>query len=106
IENIALENNPRPLCELMQDNAQYWVTTDNQLLHIKFPAKVDCNGQYERIGPYFNMPPTGLDIPTLQKARAQFELVALDDEAGCPNSAIKCSHDFFATLFAFFDEVE
>ncbi|KAI6095811.1 hypothetical protein F5141DRAFT_1221433 [Pisolithus sp. B1] len=108
MEKVALENNPRPLCELMQDNVQYWVTTNNQLLHIKFPAKVDHNGRYGCIGPYFNMPSTGLDIPTLNKARAQFELMALDDEANksCPSTAIKCLCAFFAALFAFFDEVE
>ncbi|KAI6038046.1 hypothetical protein EDC04DRAFT_2698632 [Pisolithus marmoratus] len=92
----------------MADNAQYWVTTNNQLLHIKFPAKVDRTGQYKRLGPYFNLTSSGLDINVLQKMRAQFELVALDDEVdqGCPSTAIECSRAFFTALFVFFDEAE
>ncbi|KAI6030201.1 hypothetical protein EDC04DRAFT_2572424 [Pisolithus marmoratus] len=110
MDKIAVDNNPRPLRELVQDSAQYWVTTDNQLLHIKFPAKVDRTGQFERLGPYFNMASTGvsLDVLALQKARAQFELVPLDEkpDEGCLGAAIECSRAFFTTLFVFFDEVE
>ncbi|KAI6038783.1 hypothetical protein EDC04DRAFT_2569231 [Pisolithus marmoratus] len=108
MKKIALKNNPRPLCKLMHDSVHYWVTTTNQVLHVKFPAKVDCTGQYEHLGPYFNMTSTGLDIQALQKARAQFELMAVDDKAdkNCPSTAIACSHSFFAAVFIFFDKVE
>ncbi|KAI6004332.1 hypothetical protein EDC04DRAFT_2611660 [Pisolithus marmoratus] len=108
MKKIASENNPRPLHELMHNSVHYWVMTNNQVLHVKFPAKVDHTGQYECLGPYFNMTSTGLDIQALQKARAQFELVALDDEAdkNCPSTAITCSHSFFVAVFIFFDEVE
>jgi hypothetical protein len=59
-KNIPLENNPRPLCMFMNDSAEYWVDGSSSLLCIKFPARLDLNGQYSHIGPYFNMPSTGV----------------------------------------------
>lgn len=58
--NIPLENNPRPLRTFMNDNAEYWVDGSGSLLRMKFPARLDLNGQYSRVGPYFNLPHTGV----------------------------------------------
>lgn len=58
--NIPLENNPRPLRTFMNDNAEYWVNGSGSLLHMKFPARLDLNGQYSRVGLYFNLPHTGV----------------------------------------------
>lgn len=107
ISSIADENNPRPLRSLMRDGAEYWVKSSGDILHVTFPAKLDRTGQYERIGPYFNLPSTGLDIAALQKVRAQFELVPLDEhDTQCPADAIKSSGDTLQLLFALFNEVE
>ncbi|KAI6025293.1 hypothetical protein PISMIDRAFT_9532 [Pisolithus microcarpus 441] len=107
IGSIAEENNPRPLRTLMRDNAEYWVKSTGDLLHVRFPAKVDRSGQYGRLGPYFNLPTTGLDITALQKVRAQFELVPLDEhDNNCPEGAIDCSGRTLQLLFALFNEVE
>ncbi|KAI5987254.1 hypothetical protein EDD15DRAFT_2199775 [Pisolithus albus] len=91
----------------MRDGAEYWVKSSGDILHVTFPAKLDRTGQYERIGPYFNLPSTGLDIAALQKVRAQFELVPLDEhDTQCPADAIKSSGDTLQLLFALFNEVE
>jgi hypothetical protein len=43
----------------------------------------------------------------LEKARAQFELVALEEsDIDCPSEAVVCSGDVFQTLFALYSEVE
>ncbi|KAI6109343.1 hypothetical protein EV401DRAFT_2212673 [Pisolithus croceorrhizus] len=109
ISSIAEENNPCPLHTLMQDSAEYWVKSTGDILHVRFPARVDQNGQYGRIGPYFNLPSTGisLDINALQKVQAQFELVPLDKRDDCcPKSAINSSGNTLQLLFALVNEVE
>lgn len=58
LEGIANKNNPRPLRSVMGDSADYWVTSDDQPLTMRFPTKIDRNGQFARLGPYFNLPPT------------------------------------------------
>lgn len=60
VGSIPLQNNPRPMRALMSDSADYWVNGSGDLVSFKFPAQVDRNGQYGRIGPYFNLPPTGV----------------------------------------------
>jgi hypothetical protein len=57
---IPLENNPRPLSARMGDNAEYWVDQSGDVLHLKFPAKLDFNGQWCRLGPYFSLPDSGV----------------------------------------------
>ncbi|KAG9310648.1 hypothetical protein JVU11DRAFT_9226 [Chiua virens] len=83
VESIPSRNNPH----VMQDQAEYWVDGSGSLFCFKFPAPVDRTGHYDRIGPYFNLPQTGvgvqfvygfhfaesydsqLDVAALQKAR-------------------------------------
>jgi len=62
VEPIAKDNNPCPLRQLMRDRAEYWVKSTGDLLHIRFPAKVDRNGLYGRLSPYFNLPSTGVSV--------------------------------------------
>lgn len=62
VESIAKDNNPRPLRQLMRDGAEYWVKSTGDLLCIRFPARVDRNGMYGRLGPYFNIPPMGVSV--------------------------------------------
>jgi len=59
-KNIATENNPRPLKTKMDDGAEYWVDNRGELLTLKFPARLDYAGKYSRLGPYFNLPDTGV----------------------------------------------
>ncbi|KAI6039772.1 hypothetical protein EDC04DRAFT_2603036 [Pisolithus marmoratus] len=81
ISSIADENNPCPLRTLMWDGTEYWVKLTGDVLH--------------------------LDILALQKARAQFELVALDEhDDSFPEGAIKSSSGTLQLLFALFNEVE
>ncbi|KAG1862144.1 hypothetical protein F4604DRAFT_1494811, partial [Suillus subluteus] len=98
---IPLENNPHPLCTFMNDSAEYWVDGSGSLLHMKFPARLDLNGQYSRIGPYFNMPSTG--VP-------QFELRPLHKSnplsSHYPQEALDCSARALDTLVALTNEVE
>jgi len=35
-----------------------WVKSDDQPFTMKFLAKIDRNGQFARLGPYFNLPPS------------------------------------------------
>jgi hypothetical protein len=44
-QHILMENNPRPLSARMGDNAEYWVDQSGDILHLKFPAKLDFGGQ-------------------------------------------------------------
>ncbi|KAG2126729.1 hypothetical protein BD769DRAFT_1668319 [Suillus cothurnatus] len=94
-KNIPLENNPHPLRMFMNDSAEYWVDSSSSLLRIKFPARLNLNGQYSRIGPYFNMPSTGLDVTVLKRARVQFELRPLHESdplsSHYPQEALDCS---------------
>lgn len=54
-------NNPRPL-RVMGDNAEYWVNDAGEPFTFKFPATLDLEGQFDRSGPYFNLPRTGVSI--------------------------------------------
>ena len=38
------------------DGALYWLNKDDDLLQMSFPAVLDCDGKYSKIGPYFNLP--------------------------------------------------
>ncbi|KAG1873152.1 hypothetical protein F4604DRAFT_776883 [Suillus subluteus] len=110
-KNIPLENNPRPLRTFMNDSAEYWVDGSGSLLRMKFPARLDqVNGQYSRIGLYFNMPSTGLDVTILKRARAQFELRPLHESdplsSHYPQEALDCSARALDTLVALTNEVE
>ncbi|KIJ08062.1 hypothetical protein PAXINDRAFT_182347 [Paxillus involutus ATCC 200175] len=91
----------------MRDTAEYWVTSTGDLLSFKFPARIDRNGQFGRLGPYFNLPSTGLDINALKKTRAQFELRTLDEsDTECPPQAMACSNTTLETLITLYNEVE
>jgi hypothetical protein len=61
-QHIPMENNPRPLSARMGDNAEYWVDQSGDVLHLKFPAKLDFGGQWCRLGPYFSLPDSGVRI--------------------------------------------
>ena len=51
-----LKNNPRLLnYQPYNDGAFYWVDKNNQLLHMAFPAVLDIEGKYSKLGPYFNL---------------------------------------------------
>jgi hypothetical protein len=59
LSSVPSTNNPRPL-RVMGDNAEYWVNDGGEAFTFKFPATVDLNGQFDRTGPYFNLPCTGV----------------------------------------------
>ncbi|KAG1734445.1 uncharacterized protein EDB91DRAFT_1337905 [Suillus paluster] len=92
VSGVPPTNNPRPL-RGMSDNAEYWVNDGGDAFTFKFPATIDFQGQFDRTGPYFNLPRTGLDLPALKKMRAQFEIRPLDIHTHdtLPEEAIKCS---------------
>ncbi|KAG2039383.1 hypothetical protein BDR03DRAFT_847636, partial [Suillus americanus] len=52
---IPVKNNPRPLSVLMGDKADYWANGSGNLLHLKFPARLDFHGKYSHLGPYFSL---------------------------------------------------
>jgi hypothetical protein len=51
-----MENNLHPLSARMGDNAKYWVDQSGDVLHLKFPVKLDFSGQWCRLRPYFSLP--------------------------------------------------
>jgi hypothetical protein len=59
-QHIPMENNPRPLTARMGDKAEYWVDQSGDVLHLKFPARLDFQGQWCRLGPYFSLPDSGV----------------------------------------------
>ncbi|KAG1812339.1 hypothetical protein DFJ58DRAFT_740174 [Suillus subalutaceus] len=73
ITSVPAANNLRPL-RGMGNNAEYWVNHSGELFTFKFPVTLDLEGQFDRTGPYFNLPCTGLDLILLKKMRAQFEV--------------------------------
>ncbi|KAG1844460.1 hypothetical protein F4604DRAFT_1937501 [Suillus subluteus] len=109
-QHIPMENNPRPLSARMGDNAEYWVDQSGDILHLKFPAKLDFIGQWCRLGPYFSLPDSGLDAASLKRARGHFELYLLspdDDEySDYPPEALDMSRRVIETLSALATEVE
>ncbi|KAG1824205.1 hypothetical protein EV424DRAFT_1294639, partial [Suillus variegatus] len=109
-KNIPLDNNPHPLRTFMNDSAEYWVNGSGSLLHMKFPARLDLNGQYSCIGLYFNMPHTGLDVTLLKRAHVHFELCPLHASDPLsdqyPQEALDCSSRALDTLIALTNEVE
>ncbi|KAG2149784.1 hypothetical protein BD769DRAFT_1381529 [Suillus cothurnatus] len=109
-KNIPMENNPRPLLTQMGDKAEYWVNGSGDLLCLKFPARLDFHGHYSHLGPYFNLPDSGLDLASLKRARGHFELHFLspDDEesAQYPQEALDMSCRVLETLSALTTEVE
>ena len=54
------ENNPHPLRNVMRDSAEYWVTNDGEVWHLKFIAKLDTTGHFTKLGPYFNLQTGGV----------------------------------------------
>lgn len=63
MQMVATENNPRPLRRIMPDTAEYWVKTDGDPFTMKFPAKIERCGQFDRLGPYSDLPLTGVRCP-------------------------------------------
>jgi hypothetical protein len=61
-KNIPMENNPRPLLTQMGDKAEYWVNGSGDLLRLKFPVRLDFHGHYSHLGPYFNLPDSGVSV--------------------------------------------
>jgi hypothetical protein len=55
LDTIADVNNPRALNHApYKDGSLHWVDKNNQLLNMAFPAVVDLDGKFSKIGPYFN----------------------------------------------------
>ncbi|KAG1769754.1 hypothetical protein EDD22DRAFT_948726 [Suillus occidentalis] len=105
--SIPMNNNPHPLRSIFNDNTDYWVGADDNVLHLVFPAKLHLEGHYNKSGEYFNLPDTGLDLGDIRNAKIQFEVLPLDDkEKDCPASAIGCSQFAMKLLFALHSEVE
>ena len=52
----TVENSPRPLKTTpYNDGASYWVDKENELLTMSFPAVLETDGKFSKIGPYFNL---------------------------------------------------
>ncbi|KAG2741941.1 hypothetical protein P692DRAFT_20821997 [Suillus brevipes Sb2] len=109
-QHIPMENNPRPLTARMGDKAEYWVDQSGDVLHLKFPARLDFEGQWCRLGPYFSLPDSGLDPASLKRARAHFELHLLSpkdvDSVDYPPEALEMCRRVMDTLSALATEVE
>ena len=54
-DNVAVDNQPRRL-SFMPDGADYFVDNDGQPILLVFPAELDFEGKYSRVGSYFNLP--------------------------------------------------
>ena len=51
-----VQNSPRTLKNApYNDGALYWVDEDNNLLSMAFPAVLETDGKFSKIGPYFNL---------------------------------------------------
>jgi hypothetical protein len=59
VSGVPAANNPRPL-RGMGDHAEYWVNNSGEAFVFKFPATVDLDAQFDRTGPYYNLPRTGV----------------------------------------------
>jgi hypothetical protein len=56
IEDFDGNLNPRILtAPPYNDGSFHWVSKDNEVLCMAFPAVVDVDGKYSKIGPYFNL---------------------------------------------------
>ena len=125
-KNIATENNPCPLKTKMDNGAEYWVDNRGELLTLRFPARLDYAGKYSRLGPYFNLPETGVSrssstnspnertIPAgyahAQKGASAVRIMSSangrPESVNYPPSAVECSQMALETLFALTTEVE
>ncbi|KAG2096026.1 hypothetical protein BD769DRAFT_1331817, partial [Suillus cothurnatus] len=107
LSSVPSTNNPRPL-RVMGDNTEYWVNDGGEAFTFKFPATVDLNGQFDRTGPYFNLPRTGVNLGALKKMRAQFEICPLDSKlhSSFPEEAIRCSSSALDMLNVLHGEAE
>jgi hypothetical protein len=55
IDAISEVNNPQALNHApYKDGSLHWVDNDNQLLNMDFPTVLDLEGEFSKIGPYFN----------------------------------------------------
>ncbi|KAI6042232.1 hypothetical protein EDC04DRAFT_2971825 [Pisolithus marmoratus] len=98
-EDLAVENNPHPLHNIMCNSAEYWVRNDGNVWHLKFITKLDTAGHFAKFGPYFNLQMGGV--------RAQIELRPLsEDEVAYPPEAIRSSRIAVETLLIMCSEVE
>ena len=51
-----VQNSPQALKNApYNDEALYWVDEDNNLLSMAFPAVLETDGNFSKIGPYFNL---------------------------------------------------
>ncbi|KAI6014936.1 hypothetical protein EDC04DRAFT_2903816 [Pisolithus marmoratus] len=106
-DDLAVENNPHPLHNVMQNSAEYWVMNNGNLWHLKFIAKLDTTGHFTKMGPYFNLQTGGIDLAALQKTRAQIKLRPLDEnDTTYPAEVIHSSRIAIDTLLAMCSEVE
>ena len=55
-EVSTVDNSPRPLKTApYNDGASYWVDKDKDILTMSFPAVLETDGKFSKIGPYFNL---------------------------------------------------
>ena len=136
IENIAdLKNNPRTLPYApYNDNAFHYVDHKQKPLCMAFPAVIDLNGKFTKIGPYFNLMGDhtvkasfhffqknshvkhviyhqDVNMTLLAKTKAIFQLSPLTvlSAHDLPNDAIDCSTmamNVLHTLYATVDEMK
>lgn len=56
IDTVADINNPRILnTPPYNDGSLHWVDKNNELLSMAFPAVLELDGKYSKLGPYFNL---------------------------------------------------
>jgi hypothetical protein len=116
IEDFSGNLNPRILpTPPYNDGSLHWVSKDNDVLCMAFPAVVDVDGKYSKIGSYFNLMtdvakkvtvshfysqsssnlflPQTPTIPAIGKVRAVFQLSPLTvlSAPDIPPDAITCS---------------
>ena len=136
IENIAdFKNNPRTLPYApYNDNALHYVDQKQKPLCMAFPAVIDLNGKFTKIGPYFNLMGDqavkvsfhsyhrhrhvehliyhqDVNMTLLAKTKAIFQLSPLTilSAHDLPNDAIDCSTmamNVLHTLYATVDEMK
>ena len=57
VDTIAdLKTNPRTLTDPpYNDRSLHWVDNNNHVLNMTFPAVLNIDGKYSKVGPYFNL---------------------------------------------------
>ncbi|EGN95181.1 hypothetical protein SERLA73DRAFT_155317 [Serpula lacrymans var. lacrymans S7.3] len=105
IATIAVEDNPRTLFK--GDNSEHWATESGELFAMTFPAILDFNTNFSRLGPYFSIRSLKpFPVRTMKKVKAVYSLCPIPDIKNHPELAIQCSAQAFRTLICLCDKVE